>query len=158
MMDDEQELDDFDMDADMGTFDSEAAAGDAIVNVMGEMLEAASVDAVFGIPVEQGDFLVIPAAEVMAVAGFGLGSGGAEEASSKPGEETGYSSGSGGGGGGYSFSRPVAVIIAGPAGVRVEPVIDLTKIALAGITAAGFAIGMLAQMRRSMRMAGRRSR
>jgi hypothetical protein len=31
--------------------------------------------------------------------------------------------------------------------VRVEPVIDLTKIALAGITAAAFALGMLARLR-----------
>jgi hypothetical protein len=46
------------------------------------------------------------------------------------------------------FSRPVAVIIASPEGVRVEPVVDVTKIALAALTAAGFMVGMLLRMNR----------
>jgi uncharacterized spore protein YtfJ len=55
--------------------------------------------------------------------------------------------GSGGGGGGTGFSRPVAVIIASPQGVRVEPVFDITKVILAALTAVGFMIGMVARMR-----------
>jgi len=46
------------------------------------------------------------------------------------------------------FSRPVAVIIAAPEGVRVEPVVDVTKIGLAALTAAGFMFGMWMRMAR----------
>ena len=44
------------------------------------------------------------------------------------------------------LSRPVAVVVASPEGVRVEPVIDLTKLALAGLTAVGFMVGMMFRM------------
>jgi uncharacterized spore protein YtfJ len=54
---------------------------------------------------------------------------------------------SGGGGGGNIFSRPVAVIVAGPEGVRVTPVFDTTKIILAGLTALGFMFSTLLRMR-----------
>jgi hypothetical protein len=40
----------------------------------------------------------------------------------------------------------VAVVIASPEGVRVEPVFDITKIALAGLTALGFMVGMMFRM------------
>jgi uncharacterized spore protein YtfJ len=56
--------------------------------------------------------------------------------------------GNGGGGGGRILSRPVAVVIASPEGVRVEPVVDITKVALAGLTALGFMIGMMFRMSR----------
>ena len=52
------------------------------------------------------------------------------------------------GGGGRTFSRPVAVVIVGPEGVRVEPVMDVTKVALAALTAFGFMFSMLGRMRR----------
>jgi hypothetical protein len=82
---------------------------------------------VYGEPVQQGDTTVIPTAEVLGTLGFGVGEGAGD------GGKGGY--GAGGGGGGRSFSRPVAVIVIGPGGVEVKPVMDLTKIALAGITA-----------------------
>lgn len=126
-------------------------SGDEILGTIDRMLETTGVDAVFGIPVEQGEYLVIPAAEVVAAGGFGFGSGGADEAPEDANGEGGYAGGSGGGGGGYSFSRPVAVIVAGPNGVRIEPVIDLTKIILAGITASALALGIMGQMRRMSR-------
>jgi hypothetical protein len=40
----------------------------------------------------------------------------------------------------------VAVVVASPEGVRVEPVVDITKIALAGLTALGFMVGMMFRM------------
>ncbi len=58
----------------------------------------------------------------------------------------GVSGGSGGGGGGSVYSRPVAVIISSPEGVRVEPVFDLTKIALAGMTTGVLMFGMVARL------------
>jgi hypothetical protein len=50
------------------------------------------------------------------------------------------------------LGRPVAVISVGPAGVQVEPVVDITKIGLALITA----LGAMFMMLRKMRQAGRR--
>jgi hypothetical protein len=40
----------------------------------------------------------------------------------------------------------VAVIISSPEGVRVEPVVDVTKISLALFTTLGFMVGMYLRM------------
>jgi hypothetical protein len=45
----------------------------------------------------------------------------------------------------------VAVIVASPSGVQVQPVIDVTKVALAALTAAGFMVGMMLRMLRPPR-------
>lgn len=119
---------------------------DTIEELMESLHAAASVESVYGAPIKQRDTLIIPAAEIVTVSGFGLGQGfGGPESE---GESVG-GAGGGGGGGGSSFARPVAVIVASPEGVRVEPVFDLTKIALAGITFAAFAVGMLARLRQA---------
>ncbi len=123
------------------------AVVDQTDSVMGELLASADVNAVFGEPIEQGDYLIIPAAEVMAVAGFGMGSGSGSGPDEQSGKNAG-GSGAGGGGGGRVFSRPVAVIVAGPHGVEVQPVFDMTKIALAALTALGFMMATAAKMRR----------
>jgi uncharacterized spore protein YtfJ len=114
---------------------------DTIEQVMDSLHAAASVEAVYGAPVKQRDTLIIPAAEVIAVSGFGVGQGfgGGDD-------EEGIGAGGGGGGGGSAFARPVAVIIISPEGVRVDPVFDMTKIALAGITLAAFTVGMLVRL------------
>jgi uncharacterized spore protein YtfJ len=112
-------------------------------------LEVADVSSAFGEPVQSGDNLIIPAAEVLAGMGFGVGAGFGRN--SKADESQG--GGSGGGGGGRVLSRPVAVVIASPEGVRVEPVVDVTKVALAALTAGGFMLATLARMsRRQMRL------
>jgi uncharacterized spore protein YtfJ len=116
-----------------------------IQDTMDKFMDSASVYAVYSEPIRNGDTLVIPAAEVLSVMGFGMGSG---SGPSPEGEERGQGEGSGGGGGGRVLSRPVAVIIASPEGVRVEPVVDVTKVALAALTAAGFMVGMLLRMNR----------
>jgi uncharacterized spore protein YtfJ len=81
-----------------------------------------SADRVFREPVHLGDTVVIPAASIANGYGFGFGSDNAENG--------------GGGGGGWNDARPVAVIEAGPAGVRVKPVVDFTRIGLTVIAAA----------------------
>jgi uncharacterized spore protein YtfJ len=106
-------------------------------------LETADVNRVYGQPVEHEGSLIIPAAEVVAGMGFGAGYG-----AGGPQDEDGGGSGGGGGGGGKTVSRPVAVIVADQNGVRVEPVVDPTKIALAALTAFGFMFGTLAKMRK----------
>ena len=126
---------------------------DVVEATLDRFLDAASVDMVFGEPIEYGNSLIIPSAELVAGLGFGVGSG----SSSRPKEELKAgeeqredknAGGSGGGGGGKILSRPVAVIVASPDGVVVKPVIDTTKIALAALTAAGFMFGMFVRMRR----------
>ncbi len=117
---------------------------DAVVDNLDRFMAVASVDAVFGEAIQQGDTLIIPAAEIGSAMGFGLGSG-------YGGDKDNQGSGSGGGGGGWNFSRPVAVIVASPSGVQVQPVIDVTKVALAALTTAGFMLGLMLRMLRPSR-------
>jgi hypothetical protein len=46
------------------------------------------------------------------------------------------------------LSRPVAAIIISPGGVRVEPIVDVTKIVLAVFTTLGFIATMFTRMSR----------
>ena len=118
---------------------------------MEKLLAAAQPGAVFGEPVKAGDYTIITASEVGAGGGFGFGFGGgvspAATSGEAPGEkQEGSSGGSGIGGGGGSMGRPVATIIIGPEGVRVKPVKDVTKIALAVFTTVGAMLLMLGRM------------
>jgi uncharacterized spore protein YtfJ len=125
---------------------AEAVVQDTLEN----FLESASVEAVYGEPIRKGDTLVIPAAEVLSGLAFGYGFGfGANQAENEAEKDRG--GGGGGGGGGRVFSRPVAVVVVSAEGVEVKPVIDLTKIALAALTAGGFMLSMLARMSRPPR-------
>jgi uncharacterized spore protein YtfJ len=132
----------------LGLEDNEAL--DVLEFTLDKLLDVANVDQVYGEPLQQGNATIIPAAEVLAAVGMGVGSGRGEGPST--GEEGkpsgGGGSGSGGGAGGRSLARPVAVVISDQNGVRVEPVLDVTKVALAALTAGGFMIGMIARMNR----------
>ena len=121
-----------------------------VEHMMQSFLSKADVSAAYGQPVQSGETLIIPAAEVVAAAGFGVGMGAGTSSTDQEQSEQQPSSGSGGGGGGGGrvFSRPVAVIVAGPDGVEVKPVIDLTKVWMAALTAAGFVIASMAKMRK----------
>jgi uncharacterized spore protein YtfJ len=127
---------------------------DDINATMKAFIDSASVDRVYGAPVEIGETKIIPAAENLVIMGFGAGGGygtsGIESDEEEPdkGEGVGEGIGAGGGGGGRTLSRPVAVVIASPAGVRIEPVADRTKVIMAAITAAGFVAGMFLRMTR----------
>ncbi len=105
-------------------------------------LKVADVGKAFGEPIRQGETTIVPVAEVMTAMGMGLGFGGGTEAGRE---------GGGGGGGGAAMARSVAVVVASPEGVRVEPVIDFTKIALAAITAGGVMLGTWLKMRRAQK-------
>jgi uncharacterized spore protein YtfJ len=114
------------------------------------LLSAADVSRVFGKPVVKGEVTVIPAAEVLAIGGFGLGSGSGADTNSSGQRRRG--GGSGGGGGGRVLARSVAVVEVTADGVRVRPVVDVTKIALAALTAAGFVIAAWSGMARPTRI------
>jgi uncharacterized spore protein YtfJ len=116
-----------------------------------KLFDVAQTGGAFGAPQVVEGRTVIQMAEVMVGmgVGFGVGEGSSpvvqvEGADGKT--QGGEGSGGGGGGGGYSQARPVAVLIAGPEGVRVEPVIDTTKIALAMFTTLGAMAFMLSRM------------
>jgi len=125
--------------------------------VVQKLFDVAQPGSVYAEPVVAGDHTLITASEVSVGIGFGLGFGGgegrgvpaqgtSEEEAEIEGEGTGM--GGGGGGGGASLARPVAVISVGPEGVRVEPVVDPTKIAIAMFTTLGTMFFMLSKMRR----------
>jgi uncharacterized spore protein YtfJ len=123
---------------------------------MEQMLEATSLQRVFGEPVHHGDYAAIPASEITLAMGYGYGGGqgfavGTGQAGTAGAETTdnGPWGGGGGGGGGTVLTRPVAVIEIGPRGVRVEPVVDPTKIALAFFTTLGAMAMMWNRMRRA---------
>lgn len=139
--------------------DVEQAVG-VVDTTLDRFLDAASVDMVYGEPIEYGNTLIIPSAELVAGLGFGVGAGSfmqpkkeqkEKEEEAKEDELGGSGGGGGGGGGGRIFTRPVAVIVASPEGVVIKPVVDTTKIALAALTAAGFMFSVLSRMRRGPR-------
>lgn len=132
---------------------SAAAAGGRAADVMLRLIEAADASKVYAAPIQHGETLLIPAAEVLAVAGFGIGAGTGSGPDSSGRPRAG--GGGGGGGGGRTLARGVAVIVSSPDGVRVEPVVDVTKIALAALTAAGFVWAAWRGASRGMRLFGR---
>ncbi|HET9999618.1 MAG TPA: spore germination protein GerW family protein [Ktedonobacteraceae bacterium] len=106
------------------------AATDSVVQAVSQLVSNASVETVFGQPIERDGATIIPCSEISV--GFGMGSG------TGPVDEHGNPTGGGSGGGGGSQGRPIAVIVMSQEGVRIEPILDLTKVALAGITTGAF--------------------
>lgn len=111
-----------------------------------KLITTARAEATYSQPVTQGEHTVITASELFIGMGVGYGYGGANPAAVETSGEMGL--GGGGGGGGYAAARPIAAIIIGPQGVRVEPIIDPTKMALAFFTTLGTMFLMLRSMKR----------
>ncbi len=105
-----------------------------LVPLMDKITAAANPNVAFSQPVEANGYTVITASEAISSGGFGLGGGAQGQG--------------GGGGGGFSMARPVATIVIGPEGVKVRPVIDVTKLAIAAITAWGAMAITLSKMTR----------
>lgn len=114
-------------------------------DVLGKLLGTSGASIVYGRPIKHGDVTIIPAAEVIAGVGFGSGFGYGPISEGED-RSTVIGGGEGGGGAGRTFSRPVAVVIISPEGVRIEPVRDRTKVLLAAITAGGFMAATLLRM------------
>lgn len=102
----------------------------SVEQVLSQLVSNATVDTVFGRPIERDGATIIPCSEIMV--GFGMGSG------TGPVDERGNLTGQGGGGGGGSQGRPIAVVVMTKEGVRIEPVLDLTKVVLASFTTGAF--------------------
>ena len=116
-----------------------------VATMVERIFGAARPGAVFSEPVTSGNYTVITAQEISSGGGFGSGGGygsaGATAAPSTHGEVTAAKAedvpgggGGGMGGGGGAMGRPVAAIIIGPDGVRVEPIVDASKVAIAALT------------------------
>ncbi|MCL6431536.1 MAG: sporulation protein [Anaerolineae bacterium] len=101
---------------------------DPITLFFDAMTSAIGVNTVFGEPVKAGERVLIPVAETSMGGGVGYGRGTDGE-----GEGRAVRFGIGGGGGGGATTRAVAVIIAEPDGVTVRPIVDVGKLALAGL-------------------------
>jgi uncharacterized spore protein YtfJ len=105
-------------------------AADRMAGNLEAVFGTASPATVFSAPERVGDDLIITAASWERAGGFGFGGG------QGPAGDDRVEGGGGGGGGGTSVGRPVAVIRVGPSGVRVEPIIDLTKVAVTALLSA----------------------
>ncbi|SRR5579884_2346785 len=121
-----------------------------IASVLEKIYSAARPGAVYSEPVTAGNYTVITASEIAAGGGFGSGLsiGSTKPPLKQQGEMAQpqaqlLNSAGGIGGGGGSSGRPVAIIIIGPDGITIKPVIDVTKIVLALVTVLGTAVMLL---------------
>lgn len=141
--------------------ESTERAHERVVGLVERLTEVTRPGAVFGEPLRVGENTVVTAAEVFVAMGYGFGLGGGAgmhtgmqeggEGAGEPmvhGGEMPGGFGGGGGGGGSSKGRPVAVITINPAGVRIEPVMDATKIGLAFLMVLGSLFLMMTKLRR----------
>jgi uncharacterized spore protein YtfJ len=119
--------------------------------LMAKLFTVTQPTVVFSEPVTAHEQTVITASEVTAAFGFGFGGGGGIAPNPQAAEEaTNVGGGGGGGGGGTAQARPVAAVIITARGVRVDPIVDVTKISLAFFTAFGAIMGMLYKMKRGV--------
>ena len=100
-----------------------------LLNRIGQVNERASVRTVFGEPLQIDGRTIIPVAKVRYGFGFGVGR-------SKEKQQEGAGEG-GGGGAGVSIS-PVAVLEIAGQETKVKPVVDVTRLALAGMLLAAW--------------------
>ena len=102
-----------------------------ILNRIGQVHERASVRTVFGEPFQVDGRTIIPVAKVQYGFGFGVGR-------SKEKEKEDEESGEGGGGGAGVSIRPIAVLEITGQETKVKPVVDVTRLALAGMLLAAW--------------------
>ncbi|MCP4540503.1 MAG: hypothetical protein GY832_25480 [Chloroflexi bacterium] len=117
-----------------------------LLDSVAELQDNANVNAIFGAPVIVDECTVIPVAKVAYGFGMGVGYGMTDEIESDMGEDLGeFAEGVGGSGGAAVQARPFAVVQVTPEGVRVEPIVDEQKLAIAGSLLAGWSIFCLAK-------------
>ena len=116
------------------------------------MVDEMGVDAVFGEPIREGGVTVVPVAEVRFAFGYGYGSGRGRGEETEGGPST-AEQGSGGGSGAGGRASAKGYIRISADDVRFEPVLDLTRLALAGIAFAGWSVFWIG---RTMRAVGSR--
>jgi len=100
----------------------------------------ASVDGVFGKPIEADGKTLIPISS--SLYGFGMGVGEGTSSKSPEGAET-DSGGGLGGGGGYA-ARPIAMAVVDADGVHIQSILNEERIALAGMLTGAWVIFWMA--------------
>jgi uncharacterized spore protein YtfJ len=128
-----------------------------------QMLEKLGVEAVFGKPTGEGEVTIIPVAQVEMGFGYGSGYGRGTRPEQTAGSEaqTPGQEGEGGGGGGGAGGRaiPRGYVRITPQEVKFQPIIDETRIPLAGILMAAWSVFWVAATIRSVvRSIARRKR
>jgi uncharacterized spore protein YtfJ len=116
-----------------------------------KMVDALGVGAVFGEPIREGDVTVVPVADVRFTFGYGYGSGRGRGEETEGGPRTEEGSGGGSGAGGRATAKGYVRISANE--VTFEPVLDVTRLALAGIAFAAWSVFWIG---RTMRAVGSR--
>jgi uncharacterized spore protein YtfJ len=117
-----------------------------------KMVDGLGVKAVFGEPIREGGVTVVPVAEVRFAFGYGYGSGRGRGEETEGGPSTAEEgSGGGSGAGGRASAKGYVRISADD--VRFEPVLDVTRLALAGIAFAAWSVFWIG---RAMRAASTR--
>ncbi len=113
----------------------------AIEQTINRLVDVAKVDTIFGRPIERDGVTVIPCSEVMLGLGLGGGSGTGPAKEEKP-----QGTGEGIGGGGGARGRPVAVVVVTRDKVQVQPILNVTRVALSFFTTLGFVAFSLSQL------------
>src|SRR3989304_5515686 len=108
---------------------TEPLAFNRFMDVFADTRKQASVDAVFGTPIESEGQIVIPIASTLY--GFGLGMG-AGDPQAPAADDTQAGNRGAGGGGGYR-TRPMAMAVIDSSGVRIQAIKNEERIAIAGI-------------------------
>lgn len=100
-----------------------------LFDFMEQVYQGIDVKAVFGNPEHINEKTLIPVARICYALGLGFGEG------NRPAEEEveDVPSGSGSGGGGGGLATPIAVVEVTEKETKVIPIIDSTKLALAGM-------------------------
>jgi uncharacterized spore protein YtfJ len=101
---------------------------------IGQVHERASVKTVFGDPLQVDGRTIIPVAKVRY--GFGLGFGGMGRGTKE--EEEKERSGEGGGGGAGVSITPVALLEISGQETKVKPIVDVTRLVVAGMLLAAW--------------------
>jgi uncharacterized spore protein YtfJ len=114
--------------------------------IAGAMAGLTRSEAAVGPATSTASHTVVPLTETIFYGGFGMGLGSGTGRGGENQSMTGSGGGGGAGGGGGGHSRTIAVVVMGPDGVKIRPVVDPTKIALAAVGA--WASVMIALMRR----------
>jgi uncharacterized spore protein YtfJ len=111
---------------------------DKMNETISKFVSASKVGEVYSEPRREGNVTVISCSEVSSWMFFGMGFGlGGAPTTKKNGQGGGHA------GGGNTYARPVAAIEVTSTGVRVKPIIDITKIGLAAVASWGVAMTMI---------------
>jgi len=113
---------------------------DRFMDEFSDTRKQASVDAVFGTPVESNGRMVIP----IAAAAYGFGMGAGMDEKSAPAE--GSKEGSGLGGGSGYIVRPAALAVIDQDGVKIKSIVNDERIAIAGMLTGAWAVFWMARV------------